>query len=65
MSLTNRFNELSTNELLEYFKAASLQDHPPKELIEELAIASWYRLYSSNRFSRNDYGKGSCCHSSN
>ena len=37
MTLTNRFNELSTNELVEYFKAVSLQDQPPKELIEELA----------------------------
>lgn len=37
MSLINRFGDLSTNELVEQFKVATLQGQPPKELVEELA----------------------------
>lgn len=34
---TNSFDELSTDELVKRFKAATLQGKPPRELIEELA----------------------------
>lgn len=37
MTLTDRFSHLSTNELVERFKAATLQAKPPKELVDELA----------------------------
>lgn len=37
MTAANYFNNLSTNELVERFKAATLQGQPPKELVDELA----------------------------
>ena len=37
MSLTNRLSELSTDELVQRFKAATLQGKPPQELVDELA----------------------------
>lgn len=37
MSLTDRFSELSTDELVQRFKAATLQGKPPQELVDELA----------------------------
>lgn len=37
MSFNNNFTELSTDELVERFKAATLQGKPPQELVEELA----------------------------
>ena len=37
MSFANQFNNLSTDELVERFKAATLQGRPPKELFDELA----------------------------
>lgn len=37
MSFVNHFSDLSTNELVEQFKAATLQGQPSKELIDELA----------------------------
>ena len=37
MSFTNDFSSLSTNELVERFKAATFQGQPSKELVEELA----------------------------
>ncbi len=36
MSFVNHFSELSTNELVEQFKAATLQGQLPEELIDEL-----------------------------
>jgi hypothetical protein len=37
MNFTNSFDQLSTNELVERFKAATLQGKPPRELVDELA----------------------------
>lgn len=37
MTFTNSFDQLSTDELVERFKAATLQGKPPKELVDELA----------------------------
>ena len=37
MTFANHFSHLGTNELVEYFKAATLKGQPPKELVEELA----------------------------
>ena len=37
MTLTESFSHLTTNELVERFKAATLQGKPPKELVDELA----------------------------
>lgn len=37
MSFDNDFSYFSTNELVERFKAATLQGQPPKELVDELA----------------------------
>lgn len=37
MSFTNQFHNLSTEQLVETFKAAILQGEPPRELIDELA----------------------------
>lgn len=34
---TNSFDELSTDELVKRFKAATLQGKPPRELIDELS----------------------------
>jgi hypothetical protein len=35
MAFTNHFSHLGTNELVERFKAATLQGQPPKELVDE------------------------------
>ncbi len=37
MTSTNHFSHLDTNELVERFKAATLQGQPTRELVEELA----------------------------
>ena len=37
MTFTSSFNQFSTDELVERFKAATLQGKPPRELIDELA----------------------------
>lgn len=37
MSFTNHFSNLSTEELVQRFRTATLQGQPPKELIDELA----------------------------
>lgn len=37
MTFSNRFDQLSTDELVERFKAATLQGKPPRELVDELA----------------------------
>lgn len=37
MSSVNHFNSLSTEELVQEFKAATVQGQPPKELVNELA----------------------------
>ncbi|HCF26864.1 MAG TPA: hypothetical protein DEV81_06575 [Cyanobacteria bacterium UBA11049] len=37
MSFINHFSNVSTNELVEQFKSATLQGKPPQELVEELA----------------------------
>lgn len=37
MTCANHFSHLSTNELVEQFKAATLEGQPPRELVEELA----------------------------
>lgn len=37
MNFTNSFNQLSTEELVQRFKAATLQGKPPRELVDELA----------------------------
>lgn len=37
MTFTNSFEQLSTDELVERFKAATLQGKPPRELVDELA----------------------------
>lgn len=37
MNFTNSFDQLSTDELVERFKAATLQGKPPRELVDELA----------------------------
>ena len=37
MSFANYFNNLSTDELVERFKAATLQGQPLKKLVDELA----------------------------
>lgn len=37
MSSVYRFDSLSTDELVQRFKAATLQGQPPKELVNELA----------------------------
>lgn len=37
MNFTNSFNQLSTDELVERFKAATLQGNPSRELVDELA----------------------------
>lgn len=37
MTLTDSFSHLSTDELVQRFKAATLQGKPPKELVNELA----------------------------
>lgn len=37
MSFTNQFRNLSTEELVERFKAATIIGKPPRELVDELA----------------------------
>lgn len=37
MNSINHFDSLSTDELMQRFKAATLQGQPPKELVNELA----------------------------
>lgn len=37
MTSTNNLDHLSTNELVERFKAATLQGQPPQSLVDELA----------------------------
>lgn len=45
MTFTNSFEQLSTDELVERFKAATIIGNPPRELVDELAIATWHRFY--------------------